>query len=120
MAGLDHEDGDVTAKRILLPVERTTEMEFALRVTRMIALESGGVVRLLAVIPIPEPVYNRRGYVVLPIDQQIDRRALATLHGPRRRGPGAPDCRAGPTSGVFLGPARRSGPGGGGLHTCLV
>src|SRR2546426_7781996 len=75
MAGLDHEDGDVTAKRILLPVERTTEMEFALRVTRMIALESGGVVRLLAVIPIPEPVYNRRGYVVLPIDQQIDRRA---------------------------------------------
>src|SRR5438309_1642858 len=38
-----HEDGDVMAKRILLPVERTTEMEFALRVTRMIALESGGV-----------------------------------------------------------------------------
>ena len=84
MAGLDHEDGDVTAKRILLPVERTTEMEFALRVTRMIALESGGVVRLLAVIPIPEPVYNRRGYVVLPIDQQIDRRALATLDELRR------------------------------------
>ena len=72
------------AKRILLPVERTKEMEFALRVTRMIALESGGVVRLLAVIPIPEPVCNRRGYVVLTIDQQIDRLALATLDELRR------------------------------------
>src|SRR5438445_499751 len=81
---LDHEDGDVMAKRILLPVERTKEMEFALRVTRMIALESGGVVRLLAVMPIPEPVCNRRGYVVLTIDQQIDRLALATLDELRR------------------------------------
>ena len=72
------------AKRILLPVERTKEMEFALRVTRMIALESGGVVRLLAVMPIPEPVCNRRGYVVLTTDQQIDRLAVATLDELRR------------------------------------
>jgi len=43
------------AKRILVPVERTNEMEFALRVVRMIARESAGVVRLLTVIPIPTP-----------------------------------------------------------------
>jgi len=30
------------AKRTLLPIERTKEMEFALRVVRMIARESGG------------------------------------------------------------------------------
>jgi universal stress protein family protein len=72
------------AKRILVPVERTKEMQFALRVVRLIALESGGVVRLLAVIPIPEPVYNGRGYLVLTTDQQIDRLAVATLDELRR------------------------------------
>jgi len=72
------------AKRILVPVERTKEMQFALRVVRLIALESGGVVRLLAVIPIPEPVCDRRGYVVLTTDQQIDRLSLATLDELRR------------------------------------
>src|SRR2546427_12619407 len=111
MAGLDHEDGDVTAKRILLPVERTTEMEFALRVTRMIALESGGVVRLLAVIPIPEPVYNRRGYVVLPIDQQIDRRAPAAPGRRRRRGAGRLAGGPGAAPVGFSRPARRVGSG---------
>src|SRR5439155_1324117 len=59
-------------------------MQFALRVVRLIALESGGVVRLLAVIPIPEPVCDRRGYVVLTTDQQIDRLSLATLDELRR------------------------------------
>src|SRR3989442_15776728 len=111
MAGLDHEDGDVTAKRILLPVERTTEMEFALRVTRMIALESGGVVRLLAVIPIPQPVYNRPGYVVLPIDQQIDRRALPGPLEQRPRGPGGPGGGPGGTGGVFAARPPGIGPG---------
>src|SRR2546427_12775114 len=112
MAGLDHEDGDVTAKRILLPVERTTEMEFALRVTRMIALESGGVVRLLAVIPIPEPVYNRRGYVVLPIDQQIDRRARAAPGELPRVAAGGPAGGAGGAAVVLGERARRRRLGG--------
>jgi len=84
MAGLDHDDGDVMAKRILVPVERTKEMEFALRVARMIARESGGVVRLLAVLPIPEPVCDSRDWVVLTTDQQIDRLAVATADALRR------------------------------------
>ena len=41
------------AKRILVPVERATDMAFTLRVVRMLASESGGIVRLLAVIPVP-------------------------------------------------------------------
>ena len=65
------------AKRILVPVERTREMEFALRVVRMIARESGGVVRLLAVIPIPKAVCDNRDRVVVTTDQQMDRLASA-------------------------------------------
>jgi hypothetical protein len=44
--------GDVKAKRILVPVERTSAMEFTLRVARMVACESGGIVRLLAAVEI--------------------------------------------------------------------
>ena len=66
------------AKRILVPVERTKEMEFALRVVRMIARESGGLVRLLAVVPIPEPLRDRRDCVLLTTDQQIERLAIST------------------------------------------
>jgi nucleotide-binding universal stress UspA family protein len=74
------------AKRILVPVERTKEkeMEFALRVVRMLARESGGVVRLLAVIPIPEPVCDNRDYVVVTTDQQIERMASASADELRR------------------------------------
>jgi len=66
------------AKRILVPVERTKEMEFALRVVRMIARESGGRVRLLAVLPIPEPLRDWRGCVILTTDQRIERLATST------------------------------------------
>jgi len=38
------------AKRILVPIERTKAMEFTLRVARMLAGESGGIVRLLEVV----------------------------------------------------------------------
>ena len=72
------------AKRILLPVERTKEMEFALRVVRMIARESGGVVRLLAVVPVPEPVRDDRDSVILTTDQQIERLAISTADELRR------------------------------------
>ena len=72
------------AKRILVPVERTKEMQFALRVARMLALESGGVVRLSAVIPIPKPVCDNRDYVVLTTDQQIERMASASADELRR------------------------------------
>jgi nucleotide-binding universal stress UspA family protein len=65
------------AKRILVPVERTKEMEFALRVVRMIARESGGLVRLLAVVPIPEPLRDHRDCVILTTDQQMERLALS-------------------------------------------
>jgi nucleotide-binding universal stress UspA family protein len=68
---------NVMAKRILVPVERTREMELALRVVRMIARESGGVVRLLAVIPIPKAVCDNRDWVVVTTDQQMDRLASA-------------------------------------------
>jgi nucleotide-binding universal stress UspA family protein len=78
MAGLEPDDGDVMAKRILVPVERTKETEFALRVARMIARESGGVVRLLRVVPIPEPLRDRRDRVILTTDQQMERIAAAT------------------------------------------
>jgi len=66
------------AKRILVPVERTKEMEFALRVVQMIARESGGRVRLLAVLPIPEPLRDWRGCVILTTDQRIERLATST------------------------------------------
>jgi len=66
------------AKRILVPVERTKEMEFALRVVQMIARESGGRVRLVAVLPIPEPLRDCRGCVILTTDQRIERLATST------------------------------------------
>jgi len=56
------------AKRILVPVERTKAMEFTLRVVRMLASESGGGVRLLAVVPIPEPLGDRRDSVIVSTD----------------------------------------------------
>ena len=72
------------AKRILVPVERTKEMEFALRVVRMIARESGGVVRLLAVVPIPAPLRDRRDCVILTTDQQMERLARSAADELRR------------------------------------
>jgi nucleotide-binding universal stress UspA family protein len=65
------------AKRILVPIERTKDMEFALRMAGMIARESGGVVRLLAVIPIPKPIYDNRDCLVVSTDQQMQRLADA-------------------------------------------
>jgi nucleotide-binding universal stress UspA family protein len=66
------------AKRILVPVEPTQETEFALRVARMIARESGGVVRLLAVVPIPEPLRDRCDRLILTTDQRMERIAATT------------------------------------------
>lgn len=66
------------AKRILVPVERTKESEFALRVARMIARESGGLVRLLAVAPIPEPLRDGCDRVILTTDQRMERIAVST------------------------------------------
>ena len=65
------------AKRILVPMERANDMDFALRMAGMIARESGGVVRLLAVIPIPKPVYDSRGCLVVSTDQLMERLADA-------------------------------------------
>src|SRR5262245_60922998 len=72
------------AKRILVPVERTRETELALRVVRMIARESGGIVRLLAVVPIPEPVRDYRDRVIVTTDQQMERLAISTADELRR------------------------------------
>ena len=72
------------AKRILVPVERTNEMEFALRVVRMIARESAGVVRLLTVIPIPTPLRDWRGCVVATTDQRMERLASSAADELRR------------------------------------
>ncbi len=72
------------AKRILVPVERTKAMEFTLRVVRMLACESGGVVRLLAVVPIPEPLCNRHDSIILTTDQQMERQATSTADELRR------------------------------------
>lgn len=66
------------AKRILVPVERTKAMEFTLRVVRMLACESGGMVRLLAVVPIPEPLRDSRDAIILTTDQRIGRLAIST------------------------------------------
>ena len=65
------------AKRILVPIERTKDMEFAPRMAGMIARESGGVVRLLAVVPIPKPIYDSRDCLVVSTDQQMERLADA-------------------------------------------
>jgi len=65
------------AKRILVPVERATDMAFTLRVVRMLASESGGIVRLLAVIPVPEPIRDGLDSVVVTTERQIERRTIA-------------------------------------------
>jgi len=72
------------AKRILVPVERTNEMEFALRVARMIARESGGMVRLLTVLPIPTPLRDWRDCVVVTADQRMERLASSAAAELRR------------------------------------
>jgi len=72
------------AKRILVPVEATKEMEFALRVASMIARESGGVVRLLTVGPIPEPLRDRLDGIVVTADQRMERLAVSAADELRR------------------------------------
>ncbi len=72
------------ANRILVPVERTKAMAFTLRVVRMLACESGGVVRLLAVVPIPRPLCNRHDSVILTTDQQMERLAISIADELRR------------------------------------
>jgi len=72
------------AKRILVPVERANSMEFTLRVVRMLAGESGGLVRLLAVVPIPEPLRDPRDSILLTTDQRIERLAVSTSEDLRR------------------------------------
>ena len=72
------------AKRILVPIERTKAMEFTLRVVRMLAGESGGSVRLLEVVPIPEPLRDWRGAILLTTDQRMERLAIATAEELRR------------------------------------
>jgi nucleotide-binding universal stress UspA family protein len=66
------------AKRILVPVERTKATEFTLRVVRMLACESGGIVRLLAVIPIPEPLRDAYDSIILTTDERMERLAVST------------------------------------------
>ncbi len=72
------------AKRILVPVERTKAMEFTLRVARMLARESGGMIRLLAVVPIPEALRDRHDSIILTTDQQMERLAISTADELRR------------------------------------
>ena len=72
------------AKRILVPVERTKAMEFTLRVARMLAGESGGIVRLLDVVPIPEPLRDARDSILLTTDQRMERLAISTAEELRR------------------------------------
>jgi nucleotide-binding universal stress UspA family protein len=72
------------AKRILVPIERTRAMEFTLRVVRMLAAESGGIVRLLEVVPIPEPLRDSRDWILLTTDQRMERLAIATAEELRR------------------------------------
>ena len=52
-------------------------MEFTLRVVRTLAAESGGMVRLLAVVPIPEPLRDVRDSIILTTDQRIERLAVS-------------------------------------------
>ena len=61
------------AKRILVPVDRTHEMEFVLSLVRVIARESGGSVRLLSVIPVPTPMRDRLDRVIVSTERQIER-----------------------------------------------
>jgi len=72
------------AKRILVPIERAKDMEFALRMAGLIVRESGGVVRLLAVIPIPKPIYDSRHWLVVSTDQQMERLATAAAERLKR------------------------------------
>jgi nucleotide-binding universal stress UspA family protein len=72
------------AKRILVPIERTKAMEFTLRVVRMLAGESGGIVRLLEVVPIPEPLRDSRDSILLTTDQRMERLAISTAEELRR------------------------------------
>jgi len=59
-------------------------MEFTLRVVRMLAGESGGIVRLLEVAPIPEPLRDSRGWILLTTDQRMERLAISTAEELRR------------------------------------
>jgi len=72
------------AKRILVPVEQSSAMEFTLRVVRMVACESGGIVRLLTVLPIPEPLRDVRGAILLTTAQRMERMTMAMAEELRR------------------------------------
>ena len=60
-------------KRILIPVDGQDKSEEILPVAAAVARDSGGVVRLLRVYPIPEPVIGAYGKTVAYADQEMAR-----------------------------------------------
>jgi nucleotide-binding universal stress UspA family protein len=66
------------AKRILVAVDPVGEVDRALSVVRALALGTGGTVRLVAVLPVPEPARDGIGRVRVTSEVQIDRLDVRT------------------------------------------
>lgn len=61
------------AKRILVPLDQTTDAEAVLPLVADAARGSGAVVRLLHIAPVPERVVGAGGHVVAYADQEMER-----------------------------------------------
>lgn len=61
------------AKRILVPLDRTTDHEAILPLVADMARGSGATVRLLQVAPVPDVVVNDEGLVIAYADQETSR-----------------------------------------------
>jgi nucleotide-binding universal stress UspA family protein len=58
------------AKRILVPLDRTTDHEAILQFVADTARGAGATVRLLHVAPVPDMVVNSEGLVIAYVDQE--------------------------------------------------
>jgi nucleotide-binding universal stress UspA family protein len=61
------------AKRILVPLDVTTDHEAILPLVADLARGSGATIRLLHVAPVPDIVVNREGLVIAYADQETSR-----------------------------------------------
>jgi nucleotide-binding universal stress UspA family protein len=74
---------DPMAKRILVPLDQTTDHESILPLVADMARGSGATVRLLHVAPVPDVVINSEGLVIAYADQEtcrLETQWLDTVH----------------------------------------
>jgi nucleotide-binding universal stress UspA family protein len=67
------------AKRILVPLDQSEAAETVVPLVRDLARGAGATVRLLHVAPVPHALWDKRGRVVVYVDQEVQRLEVEAL-----------------------------------------